>query len=362
VEGNDYTITPRLNTDHVNGVSTFDLLLIRKHILGVTALDSPYKLIAADANASKSVTTLDLIAIQKLILNLDQAFKNNTSWRFVDANYRFPDPTNPWAQPFPETYSINDLFGQKLAANFIAVKIGDVNVSANLGFKSPEIRTENDPMWIELEDQNLQSGQLHTVAVRVKDLSNIQGYQMALSYANSKAELIDIQYGLGKAENFGIFKSEGLITTNWYSDQPAVNPDAVLFTLVFRAKTRVKLSEILHLSPGRMQIEAYNFADERLPIQLRFNEKEVQVPNFELFQNVPNPFQESTLIRFYLPEASEGRMLVFDAAGRLLKEIKCGFVQGLNQIELKDDELPSGVLYYSFRSARYSATRKMIKK
>lgn len=111
-----------------------------------------------------------------------------------------------------------------------------------------------------------------------------------------------------------------------------------------------------------MQVEAYNFADERLPIQLRYNETEIQAPNFELYQNVPNPFQESTLIRFYLPETSEGRVLVFDAAGRLLKDIKGDFVQGVNQIELRDEELPSGVLYYTFRSGKYSATRKMVKK
>lgn len=362
VEGNDYTLTPKLNAEHNNGVSTFDLILIRKHILGIEALSSPYRMIAADANASKSVTTLDLIAIQKLILNLDIAFKNNSSWRFVDGNYRFPDPSNPWALNFPEAYSINDLVGQKLSANFIGVKIGDVNGSANLGFAAPEIRSIAEPMWVDLEDQNLSRGQTYQVPVRVKDLANIQGYQLALSYVTAQAELLDIQYGLAKAENFGVFKEDGLITTNWYTDQAQQNPNAILFTLVFRAKGNTQLSQVLRLNPGRMVAEAYSFAAERLPVQLRFNETEVLAPNFELFQNVPNPFQESTSIRFYLPEAGEGKLLVYDAAGRLLKEIKGDFVQGVNQLELLDNELPSGVLYYSFRSGKYAATRKMIKK
>lgn len=362
VEGNDYTLTPKLNTGVTNGVSTFDLILIRKHILAITVLDSPYKLIAADANASKSVTTLDLIAIQKLILNLDIAFKNNSSWRFIDANYRFPDPSNPWAQNFPETYSINDLVGQKLSANFTAVKIGDVNLSATPGFATPEIRSTAEPMWIDLEDQNLNRGQTYSVPVRVKDLAQIQGYQLALSYTTGQAELLDIQYGLAKAENFGIFKEEGLITTNWYTDQAQMNSDAILFTLVFRAKGNGKLSQVLRLNPGRMIAEAYSFDTERLPVQLRFNDVEAAAPNFELYQNVPNPFQESTSIRFYLPEAGEGRLLVYDAAGRLLKELKGEFVQGLNQFDLLDSELPSGVLYYSFRSGKYAATRKMVKK
>ena len=362
VEGKDYTLTPRLNSDHVNGVTTFDLILIRKHILNMTPLVSPYKLIAADANASKAITTLDMISIQKLILNLDPAFKNNSSWRFIDANYRFPDPSNPWLQTFPESFSINDLVGQKLSSNFIAVKIGDVNGSANLGLQEPEIRTGNDPLWLELEDQQLQAGQDYAVAFRVKDLATIQGYQFGLSYENKVVELMDIQYGLAKAENFGVFREEGLLTTNWYTDRAQLNPDALLFTLVFRARSAGKLSEILRLSERRMAIEAYGFDEERQPIQLRFNEKEVQTPAFELYQNIPNPFQETTAIQFYLPEAAEGRLLIYDAAGRLIQEIKGNFGQGLNHLDLDNYDVPSGVLYYSFRSAKYSATRKMVKK
>lgn len=360
IEGNDYTLTPRLNTDHVNGVSTFDLILIRKHILNVGALNSPYKLIAADANASKTVTTLDMISIQKLILNLDPAFKNNTSWRFVDANYHFPDPTNPWAQNFPESFSVNNLSGKKLSASFIAVKIGDVNGSANLGLQAtPEVRSENEPLWIDLDDQMLQVGQEYTVAFRVKDLATVQGYQFGLSYAKNQVELTDIRYGLAKPENFGVFKEEGLITTNWYTDQAQLNPDAVLFTLVFRAQVSGKLSQILRLSQRRMLSEAYDFADERKPVQLRFNNNLVQDQTFELYQNIPNPFQDATSIRFYLPETTDGHLLIFDAAGRLLQDLKGNYQRGLNQIDLLALQLPSGVLYYTFRSTRYTATKKM---
>ncbi|MFN9380605.1 MAG: hypothetical protein ACK6BQ_11660, partial [Bacteroidota bacterium] len=85
--GADYTVTPSLNKGFLNGVSTFDLVLISKHILGVQPLNTPYKLIAADVNNSKSVTTLDLIQLRKLILNIDATFANNSSWRFVDASY-----------------------------------------------------------------------------------------------------------------------------------------------------------------------------------------------------------------------------------------------------------------------------------
>jgi hypothetical protein len=108
-KGGDFTVTPQLDKNHLNGVSTFDLVLIQKHILGVQALNSPYKMIAADVNNSKTISTLDLIALRKLILNIDQSFQHNTSWRFVDATYQFPNASNPWAAAFPEVVSINDL-------------------------------------------------------------------------------------------------------------------------------------------------------------------------------------------------------------------------------------------------------------
>nr|WP_290931855.1 hypothetical protein [Haliscomenobacter sp.] len=36
-KGGDFTVTPQLDKNHLNGVSTFDLVLIQKHILGVQA-------------------------------------------------------------------------------------------------------------------------------------------------------------------------------------------------------------------------------------------------------------------------------------------------------------------------------------
>ncbi|MBK7869797.1 MAG: hypothetical protein IPJ74_03465 [Saprospiraceae bacterium] len=99
--GYDYSITPVKDNGYLNGVSTFDLVLISKHILGVQPIASPYKLIAADVNNSKNISILDLIALRKLILSVDTEFANNTSWRFVDASYSFPVPTNPWSQGLP---------------------------------------------------------------------------------------------------------------------------------------------------------------------------------------------------------------------------------------------------------------------
>jgi hypothetical protein len=134
VQGNQnitsYTITPEKDTLPLNGVTTFDLVLIRRHILNIEILDSPYKLIAADINKSGSVTTFDIVEIRKVILLINPTFPSNTSWRFVDASYAFPNPGNPFSAPWPESITVNNVTGDLLNLNFIGIKIGDVNNSA----------------------------------------------------------------------------------------------------------------------------------------------------------------------------------------------------------------------------------------
>ncbi|MBK8491069.1 MAG: hypothetical protein IPL49_09300 [Saprospirales bacterium] len=129
-ESPPYTFTPHLDTLPANGVTTLDLAFISRHILGLQLLDSPYKLIAADVDRSNSITTLDMLEIRKVILGIKQGFPNNTSWRFVDKNYVFPEPMNPFSEPFPEAIEVINPYNGGLDKDFVAVKVGDVNGSA----------------------------------------------------------------------------------------------------------------------------------------------------------------------------------------------------------------------------------------
>lgn len=139
IAGGDYEITPDKDTLPLNGVTTFDMVIMRKHILGIDTLDSPYKIIAADINNSGAVTTFDMVELRKLILQINTDFPNNKSWRFVDAAYVFPNPLNPFIEPFPESIIVNDVVADQLGLDFVGIKIGDVNGSANPSpLKTPE--------------------------------------------------------------------------------------------------------------------------------------------------------------------------------------------------------------------------------
>lgn len=125
----DYELNPIKNYNFKNGLSSFDIILIKKHILRKdTTLDTPYKLLAADVNNSGTVTSYDLILIQRVILGIDTTFSNNTSWGFVNADHVFPDPENPWLEDVLDTGYMN--YFEQDYVNFIGFKVGDVNGSA----------------------------------------------------------------------------------------------------------------------------------------------------------------------------------------------------------------------------------------
>ncbi len=126
--GTNYTLTVYKNNDvsTSNGVTAIDLLLTRRHILG-TPLNTPYKIIAADVDSSGSVSTLDVLQMQSLILQNTSTFPNGRLWAFVPSSHVFADPLAPFPYPSSRTYTnIQQSFTNQ---DFIGIKLGDVNNS-----------------------------------------------------------------------------------------------------------------------------------------------------------------------------------------------------------------------------------------
>jgi photosystem II stability/assembly factor-like uncharacterized protein len=133
-----YEIKPYRNDNPVRGVTSFDIALITRHLLGITPLSTPYKIIAADVNNDKEIDVEDILLMRRLILRQIDTFPNNTSWRFIPKNYVFIDNSTPFASPFPESLLYNGLNENIINADFYALKVGDVNESANL-FVKPNV-------------------------------------------------------------------------------------------------------------------------------------------------------------------------------------------------------------------------------
>jgi hypothetical protein len=158
-ENSNVEIRPFLDRDVANGVSTLDILLIQRHILGVQLLDSPYKLIAADANKSASISAADLVEIRKVILGKSESFVNNTSWRFVARNYEFRNPTTAFSENFAESILLSAPIVELYNLDFYGIKIGDVNGSAKANSQSVNGSTSRSrSLDLNVADVNMVAG------------------------------------------------------------------------------------------------------------------------------------------------------------------------------------------------------------
>ncbi|MCB0640820.1 MAG: T9SS type A sorting domain-containing protein, partial [Phaeodactylibacter sp.] len=358
VENGDYSITPMHDVNPLNGVTTYDLVLITQHILNINPLGSPYKMIAADANNSHTVTTLDLVAIQKLILNVEPTFPNNTSWRFVDAAYEFPQSNNPWAEVFPEVINYNNLTADQLNADFIAVKVGDVNSSAQTSAAMiPQDRTVGN-LAFHTQQVELNAGDRYTMAFTAADQA-ILGYQFTLNFNAAEVKIVGIGEGLANEDNFGFtMLNEGALTTSWHvAEGRTFAADEVVFSIEIEALTDINLADAFTVNSRFTTEEAYNVAGEHLNVELVFGTE--TGASFALYQNVPNPFKASTVIGFNLPEDSKVTVQIMDVSGKVLRTVEGDYFYGYNEIIVKDLEA-TGVLYYQLSTPTHTATKKMI--
>ncbi len=360
--GYDYTVQPAMNADFMNGVSTFDLVLIRRHVLGLELLDSPYKIIAADVNRSSSVTTSDIVSLRRMILGIDEVFpQENPSYRFVDSDYTFANPENPWEAGFPEVFNVNNLEADLMNVDFTAIKVGDVNGTAIYNVMQGAEERSSNALNIEIDDRILTAGEEHTISLQLTDYEQVIGYQFGLNFDTETLELVSVtpeENSDMTLNNFGMTNIEqGILLVSRDKAENTHNTNTI-FTITFKAKNSTSLKNALHIDRRHLTAEAYTERAEVFDLNLTFNEA---AADLTLYQNQPNPFKTATEISFNLPAAGTATLTVFDLEGKTLLLRTGDFAQGYNSVEISKSELDAtGVMIYRLETAAGTATKKMV--
>jgi hypothetical protein len=356
-EGGQYKVMPDRTGDILNGVSTFDILLIQQHILGMNQIESPYTLIAADVNNDSRITGSDIIDLRKAILGITTEFPNNTSWRYANQQYQFSgDPLN---DNFDEHFGINNLNSPMTGVDFYAMKVGDINgsVSAKAGGRS------NKALNWTVDDVEFEAGESFSLPVRSSDFEGILGFQMTLEYNSSALEITNVNGAALELSsgNVGLHTEENAVTLSWNDVEPySFDDDEVLLYLEFTAKRKGTISSALSLTDRITKTEAYDNTGVK-PALIQFRSVKEEYNEFALFQNSPNPFTDQTVIGFVIPKSGEFAMSFFNGEGRELLLIEKEGKRGYNQIQLSAGDIRAeGVIYYKLESGDHSASKKMV--
>lgn len=346
----------------INGVSTLDLVKIQRHILGIESLDSPYKLIAADINNSKSITSSDLTNLRKLILGVTDKFDNNNSWRFVPESYVFADPQFPF--DFEDKVLVDSIYEDKNNVNFIAVKIGDINNSAEVNSQSSKTETRGSNALFVVDDKTFEPGKLLKVDIKAGDLMEIMGTQFTMKFDAEKLEFSNLRSGLVtvKSSNVNFNQvSEGIIPLSIdIAEGLRLNPNDILFSIDFRTKSNGNTRNIGILQSG-LSPEVYDMQSNVRRLDLQVRNGETNTPQNILYQNQPNPFKDYTSVSFELSKAGIGVLNIMDITGKVVYQVQDNFVKGYNTVHIQNNQLNgAGIYYYQIETGDFSATRKMI--
>ena len=191
----------------------------------------------------------------------------------------------------------------------------------------------------------------------------MEGLQFELNFDPAKTKLIAAIPMMLSIQNNNIAwdkTDDGLVRLSWNDNQSQnISEGDVLVEFLFKgdqADLQMDYFEI-DLIP-----EAYqNLEGELLVRPIQFRNIESASFDFEVYQNVPNPFKDETIIEFMLDRSGEVQFTVTDQTGRLLLKEVHRMDAGLNRIELNSQSIDAtGLLYYQISTGTHTATKKMI--
>ena len=345
--GGDFQAVVRADKPDVtlNGVTTFDLVLISKHILGIESLTSAYQMEAADVNNSNSVTTFDIVETRKLILGISDTFQHVPAWRFVQ----------PLGNPallggytaLVDTYQMNlanmqvDIGFQ--GYNFVGIKYGDVNYTAALTGE-PDDRTEATPLQLELKDKWLEAGETAEIALNISDAYTLDGWQMALAADPTVLELLSVT-GVEQGD-YTLFDNE-LRAIFYDGVGRKYAAGASIMVLKVKALQSVQLSQALGLQKARLKPEAYiQGNDQKLsthPVELRFDAGRTNL--VKSFSLSPNPFSTQVDFNILLDSPAAALLEVFTLDGRRVYAENFELEKGQQSIRVAGEFLPSNTVF-----------------
>ncbi len=353
--GGAYNVIPNMDSPHDQGLSTLDLIVLQRHILGLDLLDNPYEYIAGDVNNSQHISAADIIELRKVIMGALLEFPNNDSWKMIDQSYDFDPQQSPLEQEYNQMVEIPLLSGS-ISADFVGVKIGDVNsswTSQSANNESVSSRTNKIiPVKMEQSDE-------HNISFILNE--NIATYGMQLKLYSAQ-DLSDIQINSGtfevNASNIRYINSEILISI-----------DAVELTNVSQGDELFSITSPVLIDRSALDlIQSTDFnpefylADYEIG-QLSLEKFEDREDGFVLYQNEPNPWNELTTIEFFIEESQTAEISIYDLTGKRLFTSRRTYNRGLNNIIIEKSDFDyDGMTYVelTLEDGR-SQTIKMIK-
>jgi hypothetical protein len=387
------TITPTKNTNYLEGVSTLDIALISRHILGIIPFEFPYQMLAADVDNSGDIDGTDMLIIRRLILGIYSVFPNNVgSWRFVP-NYFLNQPsfastfkTDPFSASFQGncysssscgnsymdkvTLDMTSDEAKKFASwSFEPFKVGDVNYCSTTysGIVGPG--SPSDPSSARVANNNYQLRTARTMTMRrteektivlkAKSTASVMAMQIGLRFLKDKFKIKEIEKGDFESANdvFDFNKEDkGELRALWFNKRGQTKNIRV-GTVLLKAKVKADANiddilNVLNLDDQILKTEFYDASGNLVPMDLEWdddNDNGNSTGDSNILVNAfPNPFRNEVSLEINSPVAESATITISNIITGQSIVLQRQLVRGANVINVNNtSSLSPGMLTYS---------------
>ncbi len=216
----DYRVTPKHDYNYTCGISSLDLDILQDHILTTDCLEYLWQWFAGDMNGNDELSTLDLVEIQKAILEYPVDW---SSWQFVPASiYNETEAPECYSEyhhdvpPYDPYIVVEDVDEDIPDLDFVGIKMGDLNGTCTecSSFTSDEeILTRTPPVYINLTTE---SSGAYSLAFD-SDVEGLEVFYLAI-YFNQEPEVTSL--ALINSDNFITRYADGIFYISYVSFQP----------------------------------------------------------------------------------------------------------------------------------------------
>jgi hypothetical protein len=353
----DYELTASKNSDpttYLNYLNAADVAVIQRHITQTQILEHPYKLIAGDINKSKSITILDKVLVEAVILGI-QNFPNNAQWILLPADYHFSE-SDPYT--YPSSTVITDLI-QDVVQDFVGIHLGDVVQNTSTAGR---INT-TEQLTLDLKSQLVAEGQFK-IEVRGKNFKGLSALQAAFEL-DKGLELISVK---PKAISPSVNVVAGSVRMMWVESEgksKTIAEDEVLFELYLQNLniTTIPINERVSLS---QHFNANAFSSDLTARDVNINwsslnSEEVKIESGEWY---PNPFSESIATTINIKNDQEVTIQIADIRGKQINNITVACLKGINKITYSAAQLhylSPGIYFITVVVDGITKTTKLVK-
>lgn len=318
-QNTSYVVRPTKADNPLNGLTTYDLVLISKHILGIEPLMCDWQLTAADINCNGSITTFDIVTGRRVILGIDPELPCGP-WRFK------PDSA---------------LLSNGNCQSFTGVKLGDVNADTCHQTRSSESRAKQpEQLHLHFRDHHLAPGERASVDFWSTENVQLEGFQLAFSNRLDMLKINDLGSSvLAGFDDQSFHLSAKRLAISWMQAQGQdVRAGEPWFSLDVEMPAGGRLSDVLYLSEVGFEQEAYQTGIGNRTVILSAQ------PATTPINIAPNPNSGHFTLEMSASEVGTVPLQLTDVQGRILIQRYLQAEKGINRWEIRTDLAPG--LYF----------------